>query len=332
MIQAKSLDIPDAAYRKLKSMNASKLKIFANDKAQYYRQYVAKDIPTPPPTAAMSFGTLLHQVMESGGNWQDYVIEEPEELVGIKLPESVRKKGIEHFVDVPESVLSNGNRRGKKYLDFKKEADEAGKSLLPAGLTIEQCVKKANFLSEAGGREIIKPGEFCLIRTCVENLMKNRWIRYVASLPSRCKEDTILWRHPASGILCKSRLDVISEEAGCIVDWKTTGSVNRRKLVRSMFDFNYPLSAAFYQQAVTQLLGGEVLPFYFVFIEKTGGCDFAIVEASEWLPHAHQLVDKLLLELKNYDFSSIYKKKVETLPQPRWASDAYAEQLQITSF
>mgnify|MGYP002058251558 CR=1 FL=1 len=320
LLQAKLLEIDDPSYRRLRSLNASTLKVFIKDPCAYYRQFVAQDVPRQATTKQMEFGTMLHKILETGGRWQDHVVEEPEGLPSISAEILAEA---EKYIDVPDHVLINNARRGKKYLEWKGSVEKDGRLPSPKGYTSQECLDRKKFDKDCKGKFLIKAGQFNSLRVMTENLMKNKFVRYLVNLESSRHEQTILWRHPESRILCKSRLDVVAPE--CIVDWKTTATVNRKKLTDSIFTFGYDLSAAFYTQAVEQLLGGERLEFYWVFIEKTGGFNFEVVSAAPWIETAMQVIDKKMIELKTYDFSRLDAKEVVELTPPPWVDRFYQE-------
>jgi len=72
-------------------------------------------------------------------------------------------------------------------------------------------------------------------------------------------EQTIIWKEPVTGILCKSRLDVLPDEKkGAVVDLKTTNDSSEYGFRRSIIKYGYHRQGAFYPDALYNVKVGKV--------------------------------------------------------------------------
>lgn len=62
------------------------------------------------------------------------------------------------------------------------------------------------------------------------------------------KEKTVLWDEPTTGVLCKSKLDVI--HGTTVVDFKTTSARSLRAFVSCCKEYNYDRQMAFYADSI----------------------------------------------------------------------------------
>lgn len=84
------------------------------------------------------------------------------------------------------------------------------------------------------------------------------------------REASIWWQCRDFGVLCKARVDFVSQAVagGVVLDLKTTADASRLKFSRSMVDYRYDMQAAHYLEAgrVSGCYGHE--DFYFLAVEK----------------------------------------------------------------
>lgn len=81
-------------------------------------------------------------------------------------------------------------------------------------------------------------------------------------------ERSIFWKDKKTGIWLKSRPDVIPNESGDFVDYKTTQSVQWGKLVYAIEDFGYHQQGALVREAAREVLEIDNPSFSLVFQEK----------------------------------------------------------------
>jgi hypothetical protein len=82
-------------------------------------------------------------------------------------------------------------------------------------------------------------------------------------------ERTLVWRDKETGIWVKARPDSIPTDDLDICDLKSTISVQRRDLVRTLDDYAYHQQAALVRTACREVLGLEMSTFTLLFFEKT---------------------------------------------------------------
>jgi hypothetical protein len=75
-------------------------------------------------------------------------------------------------------------------------------------------------------------------------------------------ETSMLWRDPATDVLCKARTDWFSDDGSVIVDLKTTADASRESFMRQLWNLRYDIQAAFYMEALQR--AAAVMPHSFV--------------------------------------------------------------------
>lgn len=82
-------------------------------------------------------------------------------------------------------------------------------------------------------------------------------------------EKAFYWNDVDTGLLCKTKPDLLRTDLGLIIDIKTIDSGTLWNVKRAIRDYKYHLSAAFYKDGVNSILKEmKVKEFMFVFIEK----------------------------------------------------------------
>ena len=89
-------------------------------------------------------------------------------------------------------------------------------------------------------------------------------------LASPYRELTLVWRHDATGIWCKARLDILdTSEASFILDLKTAKETDPRRFAYSCRDYGYTLPAGMYLAGCDAVFGeARVKGFFIAAIEK----------------------------------------------------------------
>ena len=137
--------------------------------------------------------------------------------------------------------------------------------------------------------KLANPGKTVVCRTEAEDgsaiakaVRANRFASNVLLSPGGLNEVSVYWRDPDTDVLCKARADRITR--GTIADLKTTQDARFHKFQRSVVDFKYHLSAAFYVDGFNQAIGEQH--------------DFCWIAAESVRPHevAFYAADPLLIE------------------------------------
>ena len=140
-----------------------------------------------------------------------------------------------------EYALWSGDRRGNSYREFE-----------------EACLGQ--------GRSILKEHEY---RTALAIRDAVRGIPEIALLLAKGRpEVSLFWRNPQTGLGCKGRLDWIAGTS-CILDLKTTTSIDPGWFSSQAWRMGYFHQAAMYQEAFAVSSGkGTILPFGIIAVER----------------------------------------------------------------
>lgn len=151
----------------------------------------------------------------------------------------------ERFVVYPGKV-----RRGKAWDDF--QAEHEGRIILSAGEHTAAVNAAAAVMAHPVANSVIDQAEH--------------------------QEVTVIWRHLASGRLCKARLDFVGKSA--LGDLKTTSAFGPGRFESSAMRYHYPMQLAFYADAWTAATG-EVPPVKIVAVDSNAPHDVAVYDLSE---------------------------------------------------
>lgn len=123
------------------------------------------------------------------------------------------------------------------------------------------------FCDENEDKVVISPQDSDTLFAMRDKLLANPGVRPVLTSEYAMKEVSIWAEDPMTGVKMKVRPDLI--HSGAIYDLKTTsGTVEPRGAIQSVFKFKYHVQAAFYT-AVCRLIGMTIHGFVFVFIETS---------------------------------------------------------------
>ena len=92
-------------------------------------------------------------------------------------------------------------------------------------------------------------------------------------------ELTYFFRDQETGILKKVRVDAINGRK--IIDLKTTGDASPRAFAKSCRDYLYRISAAYYLEVVSEVMGTALDEFYLIACEKTEPFEVAVYRVPE---------------------------------------------------
>jgi hypothetical protein len=100
-------------------------------------------------------------------------------------------------------------------------------------------------------------------------------------------EKTLVWRDPATGVLCRAKTDWLRPDG--IVDVKTCDKADDDSLSKALHNFGYAIQAAFYLRGFRAILRGHGEPGaepFFAFI--------AVEKEPPYLPRVFQLTERAL--------------------------------------
>lgn len=146
---------------------------------------------------------------------------------------------------------------------------------------------------EYRGQEEITQESLGHINNMVDSLYNSR--KAVALLSNGVAEQSIFWKDPDYGFLCKCRPDWRNEKVKALVDLKTTQDASPGPFGRQVVNLGYVIQAAWYLRGVREMIDPEYNDFVLVAIEKTPPYDVGIYRLKpEDIALADAKIDSLL--------------------------------------
>lgn len=142
-------------------------------------------------------------------------------------------------------------------------------------------------------------------------------------------EVSALWKDPEFKVRCRARYDWL-QDAGVILDLKTTKDASPAKFARSCAAFRYHVQAAWYLDGYLQATGDLPMAFVFVAVEKTPPYAVALYEiTADDLDYGRDLARRDLSRYataRELDVWQAYPEAVQPLSLPRWAMNQEIEE------
>ncbi len=116
---------------------------------------------------------------------------------------------------------------------------------------------------KADGGRVITVAEAARVTGIAHAVRSNEFASDLLALPG-ANEQTILWREPSSGFLCRVRLDGLRQlpDGGRVIfDLKSTNDPEPAIFSRSIYKFGYDFQAAFYTDATQALYPDDEIIF-----------------------------------------------------------------------
>jgi hypothetical protein len=134
--------------------------------------------------------------------------------------------------------------------------------------------KAAVAAARAAGRTPIRPRDAEQVAAMAEALRDHPVAAALLHPDYGRAEQTIVWRDPASGVMCRALLDYLPDSATgqrlVIPDYKTAEKVDPKSISRALWDFAYYGQAAWYREGVERLGLSDGAPaFVLIFQMKT---------------------------------------------------------------
>lgn len=136
-------------------------------------------------------------------------------------------------------------------------------------------------------------------------------------------EQSVFWRDPLTGVLCKIRPDWMPEGRPIIVDVKTTDDASPEGFAKSILNFRYHVQAAWYLDGWNYATREERAGFVFIAVEKKPPYAVAVYVLDAAAVAAGR--DEYRANLDAYarclatDEWPAYSPKIESLSLPIWA-------------
>jgi len=143
------------------------------------------------------------------------------------------------------------NRQYVKKIDCDKRTN-AGKEIYK------------NFCDDSRGKTILDQKDYDKVLAMRERVMSVETCRRM--LKGRA-EVSMFWIDQETGIQCKGRMDLYRDD-GIILDIKTTQNSSKKAFSKSIVDYGYDRSGAFYLDGITTITGNTHNVFAYIAIEK----------------------------------------------------------------
>lgn len=148
-------------------------------------------------------------------------------------------------------------------------------------------------------------------------------------------EQSLFWKDPASGVICRARLDWLPTQVKgkrlVIGDYKTCRSAAPRDLQKTIHDHGYHQQDDFYRRGARELgIGGKDTSFVFIFQQKTAPYLVTVVE----LDHEARRIGKerndhalkVYAQCKKTGVWPGFSDDIQILPLPAYAERQHDEE------
>jgi len=174
------------------------------------------------------------------------------------------------------------------------------------------------FVAENEDKVVLKPDEMTMIKEMFSGFFSHKIAKKVINGGN---PEVSLF---AEGFKARFDYFVQSEEGDYIVDYKTAQSADPKDFQRSVFKYDYDLSAAHYMNMAERVTGKRPLDFIWIVQEKTAPYLVNVFKISEQVLQNGQA--KIAIAMKNINEakeSGIYKgysEEITEIDLPSWAS------------
>lgn len=122
----------------------------------------------------------------------------------------------------------------------------------------------AEFQLQAAGKSILEPEQLERVRGMANAVLNHPLARRI--LENGKAEQSVYWKDPETGVLCKSRPDWQTD--GLMADLKSTGDASIAEFQRSIHNFGYHRQAPFYLDGWAEVTGDRHTNFVFIAVES----------------------------------------------------------------
>lgn len=201
----------------------------------------------------------------------------------------------DEFVVLPEAVLLK-NVGPERYTAYKKalsEVENTVKTIIPFAMHQELNAMRLTFLKNDKACELIKDAMI---------------------------EHSIFWQDEHSGLLLKSRPDIL--HSNVIIDLKTTSDASPRAFQHEMVKYGYHIQFAMIRDGIEKTQGTLINNFINIVIENKFPYNMAIYMMDEFaIEAAHIKYKQLCLDLKECILQDKFQDYgIQTISLPSWAT------------
>lgn len=177
------------------------------------------------------------------------------------------------------------------------------------------------FLAENAGKEVITADEREMLVGMGDAVETHRVA--VSLLTSGRPEVSAFATHESTGLALKGRFDWFNQDAGIIVDLKTTDDASPSGFAKAIAAFKYHLQAAHYMQLAT-LNGIDHPKFRFIAVEKKPPYAVAVydldVATIEFADRELSRILEALASCQAFDSWPGYAEDIQTISLPKWTA------------
>jgi len=183
------------------------------------------------------------------------------------------------------------------------------------------------FIETNKDKTILLQNDFDRIHAMNDVVKESQACSYLLS--SGEAEVTFFWVDELTGILCKCRVDWLFERDGryIIADFKTTRDSSRKKFQKTIVDFSYDRTAAFYCDGVSKCLDTFINTFALIAIESEAPYEMNLYCLGKESMNTGRLLYrsalqkyKEYLDNKNIVVERSQSKEFEEIDIPAWAT------------
>jgi hypothetical protein len=187
----------------------------------------------------------------------------------------------------------------------------------------------AKFAEENAGKEIVSAWDAAMLHGIGRSLAEHGAARELIRATG-LHEVSAFCRHEETGLLLRSRFDIMPHESDILADLKSTEDASREAFAKSIHDFRYYVQAPFYLDNATRC-GRERSRFIFIACEKEPPYAVAVweldAESIEIGREEYQAQLKLFAECVEFDSWPAYSSRIESISLPAWKIAKRAKQL-----
>lgn len=183
--------------------------------------------------------------------------------------------------------------------------------------------QEAQATARAEGKAPILAKDVPTVKAMAEAVWAHPTAGKLLARPGR-PEVSAFWRDDAWDVTRRARFDLLTDD-GLNVDLKSTVSVAEADIQRTVVNFNYDLSAAWYED-VARGLGAELQATALVFVEKHEPYRVRVVELSEdFIDRGRRLATRALEIYRDCRETDLWPSYTDpdftTIHPPRWARE-----------
>lgn len=185
------------------------------------------------------------------------------------------------------------------------------------GREIYDAYKREIELLECGEKQILSPDEMQILWGMEKSLYKNN--KAIELLNNAEIEKSFFWRDKKSGLMVKSRPDILHKNM--YVDLKTCSDASPRAYQREMIDYGYHIQGAMVRDAIRNLENREMNNVINICVETKYPFTTAIyIIDEEALDFAEKKYKAILLDLKQcLETNEWPAYDIQTIGVPAWA-------------